>query len=368
MTAPLAGVLVADFSTHLPGPLATLMLAETGAEVIKIERPGGDEARTFQPYFGGHSAPFALLNRGKKSLVADLKTEAGKQAAWDVVGRADVLVEQFRPGVMDRLGFGYEAARAKNPRIIYCSITGYGQSGPRSQEAGHDLNYVGAAGLLALSPGPADRPTLPPALIADIGGGTFPAVANILLALIARETTGRGARLDIAMTDGLFAFAWYALATLHATGRAPGPGESRHNGGTPRYQLHTTSDGKIVACSPLEQHFWEKFCAAIGLAREFADDKRDPQATTAAVRQIIADKPAAHWKPVFAAADCCVSVIVNLEEALADPHFSARGLFERRVAAPDGNEIPALPVPIAPEFRVEEKVRPFPPLRGKSKS
>ncbi len=367
MTKPLEGVLVADFSTLLPGPLATLMLAEAGAEVIKIERPGGEEARKFAPFFAGHSAPFALLNRGKQSLLADLKTDAGKAAVADLLARADVLVEQFRPGVMERLGFGYEAVAKRNPKIIYCSISGYGQSGPRRAEAGHDLNYIGATGLFALSPGPGERPTLPPALIADIGGGSFPAVTNILLALITRERSGKGAYLDIAMTDAMFTFAWYALATLHATGRAPGPGESRHTGGTPRYQLYPTKDGRIVACAALEQHFWDAFCKAIGLAREYADDARDPAATIEVVAKIIAAKRAADWRPVFAAADCCATVIVALEDAVADPHFVARGLFDRCVAAPDGKEIPALPVPIAPQFRVDEKVRPFPPLGGKPK-
>ena len=366
MINPLAGILVADFTTLLPGPLATLMLAEAGAEVIKIERPGGEEARKFAPFFAGHSAPFALLNRGKQSLVADLKSAAGKAAVADLLARADVLVEQFRPGVMERLDFGYEAVRAKNPRIIYCSISGYGQSGPRRAEAGHDLNYIGATGLLALSPGPSERPTLPPALIADIGGGSFPALTNILLALIAREKSGKGAYLDIAMTDAMFTFAWYALATLHATGRAPGPGESRHNGGTPRYQLYPTKDGRIVACAALEQHFWEAFAAAIGLAAEHVDDARDPNATRQAVAKIIAAKSAADWRPLFAKADCCATVIVALEDAVADPHFIERGLFERKVSAPDGSAIPALPVPIAPAFRVDDKVRPFPPPGGKS--
>lgn len=365
MQKPLEGVLVADFTTLLPGPLATLMLAEAGAEVIKIERPGGEEARRFAPFVAGHSAPFALLNRGKKSLVADLKSEAGRAAAWDVVARADVLVEQFRPGVIDRLGFGYDAVSAKNPKIVYCSISGYGQSGPRALEAGHDLNYIAATGLLALSPGPADNPTLPPALIADIGGGTFPAVTNILLALIARERSGAGARLDIAMSDAMFTFAWHALASLHATGKNPEPGELRHNGGIPRFQLYPTSDRKLVACAAMEDHFWRKFCEVIGLERKFIDDQRDPRASAEAVRQIIASKTAAEWKPVFAKADCCVTVVATLEEALADPHFAARGLFDRRVSAPDGKEMPALPVPLAPQFRVDDKVRPFPPLASK---
>jgi len=362
MQKPLEGTLVADFTTLLPGPMATLMLAEAGAEVIKIERPGGEDVRRFPPIKNGNSAPFAILNRGKKNLVADLKNEKDKAAVWAIVERADVLVEQFRPGVMERLGFSYEAVRARNPKIIYCSISGYGQQGPRRTEAGHDINYIGATGLLSLAPGPPDRPTVPPALIADIGGGTFPAVTNILLALLARAKTGQGAYIDIAMTDAMFTFAWYALATYYTTGRNPQPGELRHNGGSARYQLYPTSDGKIVACGALEQHFWLAFAKAIGLPSEFVDDERNAKAAAEAVRKIIAGKPAAHWRPIFAAADCCVTIVASLEEALADPHFVERGLFKWQVAAPDGSVMPAVPVPISPQFRVDEKLRPFPPL------
>jgi alpha-methylacyl-CoA racemase len=158
---PLSGLLVLDFTTLLPGPLAMLLLAEAGAEVIKIERPGGEDMRHYEPRFDGESAMFTLLNRGKKSLVLDLKREADRDKLKPLIARADILVEQFRPGVMARLGLGYEAVRAINPKLIYCSITGYGQSGPRANEAGHDLNYIGTTGLLALNPGPPNTPVVP---------------------------------------------------------------------------------------------------------------------------------------------------------------------------------------------------------------
>ena len=221
---PLSGILVLDFTTLLPGPLATLMLAEAGAEVIKIERPGGEDMRVMPPRFDGEAAVFALLNRGKKSLVLDLKNESDRNSLRPLFEKADVIVEQFRPGVMDRLGFGYEAVKAINPRIVYCSISGYGQQGPRAGEAGHDINYQASTGLLALQPGPLDRPVVPPALVADIGGGTMPAVINILLGLRQRDATGQGVYLDIAMTDAMFTFAWYAYAIGQATGKFPAPG------------------------------------------------------------------------------------------------------------------------------------------------
>ena len=224
---PLADVLVLDFTTLLPGPLATLMLAEAGAQVIKIERPGGEDMRRYEPRFDGESAMFAMLNRGKKSLVLDLKNESDRARLMPLLKRADVLVEQFRPGVMTRLGLGPKALRKINPRLIYCSITGYGQTGPRAAKAGHDINYIGHTGLLALQPGPLDRPNVPPALIADIGGGTLPAVMNILLALRQRDRTGKGATIDIAMSDAMFTFASHALAVGHITGKFPGCGRAR---------------------------------------------------------------------------------------------------------------------------------------------
>ncbi|MFL5091804.1 MAG: CaiB/BaiF CoA transferase family protein [Xanthobacteraceae bacterium] len=359
---PLSGLLVLDFTTLLPGPLATLMLAEAGAEVIKIERPGGEDMRAYAPRFDGFSAVFALINRGKESLALDLARENDRARLIPLIERADVLVEQFRPGVMARFGLGYEEVRRLNPRLVYCSITGYGQHGPRAGEAGHDLNYIGNTGLLALQPGPAQAPVVPPALVADIGGGTFPAVINILMALRQRDATGEGCHLDIAMTDAMFTFAWYALALGHATGRFPRPGELPLAGGSPRYQLYPTSDGKLVACAALEQKFWLAFVTAIGLAPDLANDLVDPAAVKAAVAAIIAVETADHWRPLFAAADCCTTVVASLQEALADPHFVERGLFAHTVTGETGRAMPALPMPIAPAFRAPPGAKPAPRL------
>ena len=320
MTQPLAGITVLDFTTLLPGPSATLMLAEAGAEVIKIERPDGEELRRYPPYVGGESALSALLNRGKKSLVLDLKAP-DSAARLAPLWRAATLVEQFRPGVMARLGLGYAAVKAVNRRVIYCAITGYGQHGPRRDEAGHDLNYIAATGLLALSPGPIDRPTVPPALIADIGGGAMPAVMNILLALRRRDATGEGCFLDIAMADAMFTFAWHALATGFAEGRFPAPGASRFAGGSPRYRLYPTRDGKLLACAALEDKFWRVFCAAIGLGPALADDSVDPAATIAAVGAIVGSRIAAAWRPLLAAADCCVTIVAESRGSGRRPAF-----------------------------------------------
>jgi alpha-methylacyl-CoA racemase len=351
---PLKDILVADFTTLLPGPVATLMLAEAGAEVIKVEKPGGEDMRAYPPQWDGVSAAFAMLNRGKKSLVVDLRTEEGRKDARDLAARADVLVEQFRPGVMNKHGLGYDELSKINPKLIYCSITGYGQSGPKRDEAGHDINYIGSTGLLSLAPGPLDNPVVPPALIADIAGGTFPAVQNILLALIARGKTGKGAYIDVAMADAMFTFAWMALATLNATGKQAGPASLSTTGGSPRYQIYPTKDGKLVCCGALEQKFWMAFCGTIGLPPELTNDFKNPVATKQAIREIIAKETAAYWKPKFAAADCCVTIMATLEEALGDEHFVKRGLFGEQIASAARDKmLPALPVPIAPGFRVK---------------
>jgi crotonobetainyl-CoA:carnitine CoA-transferase CaiB-like acyl-CoA transferase len=359
---PLSGLLVVDFTTLLPGPLATLMLAEAGAEVIKIEQPGGENARRFPPMVDGDSAAFLMLNRGKKSMALDLKNDTDRAKLIPLIKRADILVEQFRPGVMARLGLGYEEVHAINSRLIYCSISGYGQSGPRVHEAGHDINYIGNTGLLDLQPGPADGPVVPPMLAADIAGGSFPAVINILLALRARDQSGQGCCIDIAMTDAMFTFTWAALALGAATGRFPKPGELWLVGGSPRYQIYPAKDGKLVACGAIEQKFWVSFTRAISLAAEFIDDMRNPKATRDAVAKLIVGRSSDEWRPIFAAADCCTTIVTPLEEAMHDPHFVGRGLFAHKVATVSGKSLPALPLPVAPLFRDTPGVKKAPKL------
>lgn len=360
---PLSGLLVLDFSTLLPGPLAGLMLAEAGAEVIKIERPGGEDMRRFAPMVDGESAAFALLNRGKQVLTLDLKSETDRARLRPLIARADIVIEQFRPGVMARLGLGYDDLKAINPKLIYCSISGYGQAGPRAGEAGHDVNYIAHTGLLDLQPGPVHAPVLPPALIADIAGGSFPAVINILLALRARDQSGQGSYIDIAMTDAMFTFAWYALALGSVAGGFPRSGSMALVGGSPRYQLYPTQDGQIVACGALEQKFWDAFCAAIGLSAAFIDDARDPKATRDAVAGLIVARTAEEWRPILARADCCVTIVVPLEQAMRDPHFVERGLFAPTIETASGGVMAALPVPIASQFRDKPGAKKAPPLK-----
>jgi alpha-methylacyl-CoA racemase len=349
---PLAGIKVLDFSTLLPGPMAGLILAEAGAEVIKIERPGtGEEMRQYVPRWGREAVGFAMLNRGKKSLAINLKDRSALKLLPPLIEEADILLEQFRPGVMERLGLGYEAVAKVNPRIIYCSITGYGATGPKAEVAGHDLNYIGDTGLLALGMGPAEAPVVPPALIADLAGGTYPAVVNILLALLQRTMTGRGTHLDIAMTDNMFMLSYWAIAQGLTTGKWPQNGRALLTGGSPRYRIYPTKDGKFLAVAALEQKFWDRFCEVIGLGHDLRNDRHDPAATIDAVKAIIASRIAGIWRREFYSADCCVSVVQSLEDAFNDDHFRARGLFDHKLVNDEGKVLPAIAVPVAPQFR-----------------
>jgi alpha-methylacyl-CoA racemase len=359
---PLTGIRVLDFSTLLPGPMATLLLAEAGAEVIKIERPGsGEELRSYQPRFADTSVSFALLNRGKRSIAIDLKAPDALVRLHPLLQTADVVVEQFRPGVMDRLGLGYEALSAINPRIVYCAITGYGQSGPKAQVAAHDLNYQADAGMLSIAAGADGAPVVPGALVADIAAGSYPAVINILLALRSREQTGKGCKLDIAMTDGLLTFLYWGIGIGAATGGWPRPGGELLSGGSPRYQIYRTADGRFLAAAPLEDRFWANFCDAIGLAAEMRDDRKDPRAARDAVAQIIARRSAAEWLSHFEGKDVCCNVVRSLHEAMSDPQFAARDVFQRSVVA-HGAALPAVSVPLDSAFRDSATKSPYPTL------
>lgn len=361
MSQPLTGVKVLDFSTLLPGPLCSLLLAEAGAEVIKFERPGrGDEMRSYEPKVDDDSANFVLLNRGKLSVAIDLKSPEALSQLLPLIREADVLIEQFRPGVMDRLGLGYAALAEVNPRLVYCSITGFGQHGPRASEAAHDLNYVAASGTLSLTAGNDGAPVLPPALIADIAGGTYPAMINILLALRQRDQTGRGVHLDVAMADNLFTFQYWGLGN-GALGDWPAPASGLVTGGTPRYQVYRTADGAFLAAAPLEDKFWDNFVALVGLDAN-ALARMSPHRAIEAVAAAIARHPAAYWEDRFAGQEVCTSRVVSLEEARHDAHFQARGLFDRSVTTAAGGTLPALPVPVDAAFRSPDRSAASPAL------
>jgi crotonobetainyl-CoA:carnitine CoA-transferase CaiB-like acyl-CoA transferase len=355
---PLENILVLDFSTLLPGPLASLMLVEAGARVIKIERPkAGDEMRSYEPKLGDDSVNFGLLNAGKESIAIDLKGIDAVARLQPLIERADIVIEQFRPGVMDRLGLGYEALKRINPRLIYCAITGWGQTGPKAKIAAHDLNYMAEAGVLGLSAGHDGAPVLPPVLAADIAGGAYPAVMNILLALRLRDRTGEGSYLDIAMGENLLSFAYWGLGNGFSAGMWPAGGDALVTGGSPRYQIYRTADGRHLAAAPLEEKFWNNFCSIIGLADELRSAAAPAAKVIDAVAQIIGQKSSAEWNARFEGQDVCCSIVASLQEAVAAPHFAARRLFDRKVSA-NGKAIPALPVPIVNEFRSRSDTSP----------
>lgn len=349
---PLSGIKVLDFSSSVSGPIAGLALAEAGAEVVKVEKPGEGEPLRYMAPLWGHSNPtFSMFNRGKLSLALDL--EDPKQVTWlePLIRQSDILLEPFRPGVMAGFGLDYETVRRLNPRLIYCSITGYGQTGPRAEEAGHDLTYMAQMGLLSLSPGEQRSLALPPAFVSSFAGGAYPAVINILLALLQREKTGEGAFLDISITDNLFSMVSWAIAQGLGGEGWPEAGNELWTGGSPRYQLYPTEDGRILAVAALEDPFWEVFCTHINLPRELWDDRRDVKATYRAIRKLIRQGTAAHWRQVFEPLNCCVCLVKTVQEAMCDPHYHLRGVFEHTLENEYGDTLPAVPIPISPNFR-----------------
>ena len=352
----LEGIKVIDFSTLLPGPLASLFLSETGAEVIKIEKPGvGDEIRLSNPQWGDQSVSFSLLNRGKKSLSLDLKDPKNLKILIPILKEADIIIEQFRPGVMKRLGLDYESIKKINQDIIYVSITGYGQYGPKSMVAGHDLNYIGNAGLLSISMGRENDTVVPPALVADIAGGSYPAVINILLALRKRDLNKEGSYIDLSMTENLFPFMFWGLGSGFAHNKWPGNSDGVLSGGSPRYNIYKTSDGSYVAAAPLEDRFWNKFCEAIELPKKFIKTQNDQEKVIQEIRKIIGQKEKNYWLDVFNKADCCCSIVKSIEEAINDNHFKVRKIFENKIINNLGEEIPALPIPVDMQFRKDQK-------------
>ena len=352
----LEGIKVIDFSTLLPGPLASLFLSETGAEVIKIEKPGvGDEIRLSNPQWGEQSVSFSLLNRGKKSLSLDLKDPKNLKILIPILKEADIIIEQFRPGVMKRLGLDYESIKKINQDIIYVSITGYGQYGPKSMVAGHDLNYIGNAGLLSISMGRENDTVVPPALVADIAGGSYPAVINILLALRKRDLNKEGSYIDLSMTENLFPFMFWGLGSGFAHNKWPGNSDGVLSGASPRYNIYKTSDGSYVAAAPLEDRFWNKFCEAIELPKKFIKMQNDQEKVIQEIRKIIGQKEKNYWLDVFNKADCCCSIVKSIEEAINDNHFKVRKIFENKIINNLGEEIPALPIPVDMQFRKDQK-------------
>lgn len=325
--SPLKGIRVLDLSRLLPGPVASLHLADLGADVIKIEDTGvGDYARTMGDGPDGTSWFFRAVNRNKRGLTLDLKQSPGREALLQLVASADILLESFRPGVMERLGLGYEALLATNPRLVYCAITGYGQDGPWALRAGHDLNYIAQAGVLEQTGSKGGPPAIPALQIGDLLGGAMTAVSAMLAALFKAQATGEGSFVDVAMSDSVLAHNLFPLFARQS-GQLPARGDDLLTGGHANYGVYRTQDGKYMAVAPLEEKFWRLFCDAIGRSELKA---RYAETATPELRReletLFASRPQADWVALFDAVDCCVTPVLSLDEALEHPQMRARAM------------------------------------------
>jgi alpha-methylacyl-CoA racemase len=348
---PLDGLTVIDLSRLLPGGFCSLLLADFGADVIKVEDTGmGDYIRWAPPYYEGadpsaRSALFLSLNRGKRSVRIDLKSDGGREALLALVRGADVLLESFRPGVLDRLGVGYERLREENPRLVYCAITGYGQDGPNRDRSGHDTNYLGLSGLLGLTGEAGGPPVQAAGQIADLGGGALMAAVGTLIALRERERSGEGQLVDCSMFDG--ALSWLAMlaAETFASGRAPQRGDLGLAGRYNCYRPYRCADG-YVALGALEPKFWKMWCDGVGRP-DLVDHAFDAPGTEshAAVSEVFAGRTREQWRAFASAHDCCLEPVLELDEALESELVAARRMVVE-LAQPGAGPVRLLGVPI----------------------
>jgi alpha-methylacyl-CoA racemase len=330
MTLPLEGVRVLDLSRLLPGGFCSLLLADFGADVVKVEDTGmGDYVRWAAPYYEGaddsaKSALFLALNRGKRSIRLNLKTDGGREALLRAVAEVDVVLESFRPGVLDRLGVGYEAMRAVNPAIVYCAITGYGQDGPLRDRSGHDMKYLGLVGLLGLTGGADGPPVQPAGQIADVGGGALMAAFGILAALRERDRSGAGQLVDVSMADG--ALSWLAMVAARylADGVVPGRGRLELAGGLVCYRPYACADG-WVTLGALEPKFWQAWCRGVG-REDLVEHQFDAPGSPAhgEVEAIFAARTREQWRAFASEHDCCLEPVLDLDEALDSELVRAR--------------------------------------------
>ena len=328
LAGALAGIRVLDLSRLLPGPYLTMVLADLGADVVKVEDPKlGDYTRGLPPAKGGVGGRYLAINRNKRSLALDLKVPAARDAFLAMVERADIVVESFRPGVMDKLGLGYATLAAKNPKIVVCSISGYGQTGPYTHRAGHDLNYISLAGVLAMTGQAGGPPQMPGVQVADLAGGALWGATGILAALVGREKTGKGAHLDISMCEGSLALLSAELGNLEC-GAKPTRGTETLNGALACYEVYRTKDDRYVSVGALEPKFWTALNQAIGRPVNLGElIARDQSKAKAELAAIFATKTLAEWTAFFAERDCLVEPVLEPAELAAHALHRAREVF-----------------------------------------
>lgn len=326
----LTGIKVVDFTRYFPGPFATLRLSDWGAEVVKVEAPEGEPGRYLNRYEGKEGSVFRSVNRGKRGLLANLKDPADAQRVMEEIATADAVIEGFRPGVAERLGFGFEAVKAVKPDIVYCSLTGYGQTGPYVRLSGHDLNYMALSGCLDQIKDATGRPVKPRLAFADLVGG-IAATEAVLAGLVHRNETGEAAYLDVSLTEAAF-----ALMGLHATNWSLGFGTRGQMDDSIAYDIYETSDGRYVTLGAMEEKFWRNFCDAVGApdlyeGKETLPGEDNPYFVR--LRDIIKAHDFAYWLKFFEENDCCFAPVLNVEEALKVQSFQERGLVDERWGA-----------------------------------
>ncbi len=365
MSGPLEGLHVLDLTRLLPGGYATLILADLGADVVKVEEPGkGDYVRWTPPMVGELSAAHIALNRNKRSLTLNLKAEEGRALFHRLAERSDVVIESFRPGVLERLGCGWKQLKELNPRLIYCAISGYGQDGPRSQQAGHDANYIGYAGVLSIIGEEGRRPSLPGVQVGDLAGGGMAAVIAILAALQRRATTGLGDFCDISMMDGAFSWLTIHAGEFVSTGNDPEREGMRLSGALPCYRVYPAADGWITV-GALEPQFWAALCEAIERP-DLADDAyavgERRSEVIAQLETLFATKTRSEWMDVFAGKDVCVGPVNSFTEAFADEQIRARDMVVEGTVAETAWKHVGNPIKLDSEAK--ELVRLPPPRMG----
>ncbi len=322
MTKPLEGMKILDFTYLLPGPFGTMMLADLGAEIIKVENSESpDIVRLLPPHVDDISAVYAHLNRGKKSLSINLKNREARDVIYQLVREYDVVIEQFRPGAMDRLGLGYDRLADINPSIIYCSLTGYGQTGSYADRAGHDINYMALSGVESISGRKETGPVLTGIQVADLASGSKNLAIGVMAAYISRTRTGKGDYIDVSITDGVFSMSVFATAGYLAGGREPVRGDLLSGGAL--YDFYATSDGGYLSVGPIEQKFFAAFCDCIG-CDDIAPTGIMNWNNKERVSRAIAEKPLSHWREVFRNCDACVEPVYSIGEAVTNPPLSER--------------------------------------------
>ncbi len=342
----LEGVRVLDFCRNAPGMFCTMVLADLGAEVLMVERPMTGDRADYERVVAEINSPederrrtaYNALQRNKRSIALNMKEPESREIFYRLAGDADVVVEGFRPGVMDRLGAGYSKVNEINPSVVYCSVSGYGQDGPYAAMAGHDLNYISLAGVLSMiGNSEEEKPAIPLNLLADYAGGGLCGAVGILAALLARQTTGRGQYVDIAMTDGVMYMMAALVSGFYQRGHTTARGGDRLNGGTPYYNVYRTRDGKYLSIAAIEPWFWANLCRALGRA-DLADSQTAGggrrQEVLQFLEQTFATRTRDEWFELLKDRNISVGKVYSLEEALADPHVAHRGMVVE-VDAPD---------------------------------